>query len=156
MTMFVDVGDSLIHVDHIRRLRQTSGPYGPIFVVETTDGGTKDVSASLYWKVKRAGMSVTLPAGGEFIAAGFTLEEGVGLEVQVVGWHVDSDGHPWPIVPGIDSLDMAPYEALLVRDARTASTSFFTAHGRRNKKPLSWDQAIEDTRRSLEEQKKQQ
>ncbi len=153
MPKFVDVGDALIHVDHIKRLRQVKGSSGQMsFVVETVDSGTKDVTASLYWKIKKAGSAVTLPATSEFLAASFAVDEGVRFETHVVGWHVDSEGEPWPIVPGVDGLDLAPYEALIVRDAETGATSVFTAKGRWKQSPTDWEEALEQTQAYLSEQ----
>ena len=152
MTKFVDVGDALIHVDHIKRLRQVKGPSGQVsFVVETTDSGSKDVPASLYWKVKKAGTSVTLPASAEFVAASFAVDEGVRFETHVIGWHVDSAGEPWPIVPGVDALDLAPYEALIVRDAQTGATSVFTDQGRWKDSPTAWEDALHEVQNRLAE-----
>ena len=153
MTKFVDVGDALIHVDHIKRLRQVTGSSGQVsFVVETMDSGTKDVPASLYWKIKKAGTSVTVPATSEFIAASFTVDEGVRFETHVVGWHVDSEGDPWPIVPGVDALDLAPYEALIVRDAQTGATSVYTYQGRWKESPAIWEEALAETQAHLSQQ----
>ena len=152
MPKFVDVGDALIHVDHIKRLRQVKGSSGQMsFVVETVDSGTKDVPASLYWKIRKAGTAVTLPATSEFIAASFAVDEGVRFETHVVGWHVDSEGEPWPIVPGVDALDLAPYEALIVRDAHTGATSVFTAQGRWKQSPIVWEEALAKTQEYLSE-----
>ncbi len=152
MTKFVDVGDALIHVDHIKRLRQVKGTSGQIsFVVETNDSGSKDVAASHYRKIKKAGTSVTLPAGAEFIAASFAMDEGVRFETHVIGWHVDSDGDPWPIVPGVDALDLALYEALVVRDAQTGATAVYTVEGRWKESPCVWDDALREIQKHLAE-----
>jgi hypothetical protein len=150
VTKFVDVGDALIHVDHIKRLRQVKGTSGQVsFVVETMDSGSRDVPASLYWKIKKAGTSVTLPATVEFIAASFAVDEGVRFETHVIGWHVDSEGDPWPIVPGVDALDMAPYEALIVRDAGTGATTVYTMRGRLKQSPTTWEDALQGAQEYL-------